>query len=261
MRLGPDEWLLSGPLSEAAQIAGDVEAALRGLHHALVDVGHARVALSVSGPRAADAINSGCALDLSPAAFPAGTATRTLLGKAEIVLATMGRGAGFRDRMRPLVRRLRARFPDRGSPAVSRAGLRRFLPSRGQRARCPTILLQVSLETALRGRTWPIVTPAPGFARWTPRSRCSRSTYSAPSASSDAVSAVLTLAVSSSESSFKYRVASGLLRAFGIRHGVSPIGICEKDPSMRPSGERSARAEEKMMIVYGRMQGRRLVRP
>jgi sarcosine oxidase, subunit gamma len=87
MRLGPDEWLLCGPESEAAQIAGDVEAALGRLHHALVDVGHARVALSVVGPRAADVINSACALDLAPAAFPAGAATRTLLGKAEIILS------------------------------------------------------------------------------------------------------------------------------------------------------------------------------
>jgi sarcosine oxidase subunit gamma len=86
-RLGPDEWLLSGPESEAAQIAGDVEAALASLHHALVDVGHARVALSVSGPRAADVINGGCALDLASPAFPVGAATRTLLGKAEIILS------------------------------------------------------------------------------------------------------------------------------------------------------------------------------
>lgn len=87
MRLGPDEWLLSGLPSEAAQIAGDVEAALARLHHALVDVGHARVALSVSGPRAADVVNCGCALDLTPARFPSGSGTRTLLGKAEIVLS------------------------------------------------------------------------------------------------------------------------------------------------------------------------------
>ena len=32
-------------------------------------------------------INAGCPLDLSPAAFPAGAATRTLLGKAEIILS------------------------------------------------------------------------------------------------------------------------------------------------------------------------------
>jgi sarcosine oxidase subunit gamma len=87
MRLGPDEWLLSGPENEAAQIAVDVEAALARLHQALVDVGHARVALSVLGPRATHVINSACALDLAPAAFPSGTATRTLLGKAEIILS------------------------------------------------------------------------------------------------------------------------------------------------------------------------------
>jgi sarcosine oxidase, subunit gamma len=90
MRLGPDEWLLSGPESEAARIAGDVEAALAPLHHALVDVSHRHVALSVSGPRAVDVINSGCALDLAPPAFPADAATRTLVGKAEIVLSKWG---------------------------------------------------------------------------------------------------------------------------------------------------------------------------
>ena len=78
---------MSGPEGEAAQIAVDVGAALAGLHHSLVDVGHHYAALSVSGPRAADVINSGCPLDLSRAAFPTGCATRTLLGKAEVILA------------------------------------------------------------------------------------------------------------------------------------------------------------------------------
>jgi sarcosine oxidase, subunit gamma len=87
MRLGPDEWLLSGPDAETARIAQDVGAALAGLHHSLVDVSHRHVALSVAGSRAADLLNSGCPLDLSPSAFPAGCATRTLLGKAEVILA------------------------------------------------------------------------------------------------------------------------------------------------------------------------------
>src|SRR4029078_10942607 len=95
MRLGPDEWLLCGPPHEAAQIARDVGAALAQAHHALVDVGHARVALSVSGPSAAAAINSGCALDLAPAAFPPGTSTRTLLGKAEIILSRWSEASAF----------------------------------------------------------------------------------------------------------------------------------------------------------------------
>jgi sarcosine oxidase subunit gamma len=96
MRLGPDEWLLSGPESEAAQIARDVEAALDGLHHALFDVSHRQVALSVAGPGAAAVINAGCPLDLGPTAFPAGSATRTLLGKAEIILSRPGGAPAFK---------------------------------------------------------------------------------------------------------------------------------------------------------------------
>jgi sarcosine oxidase subunit gamma len=87
MRLGPDEWLLSGAEGEAARIARDVGAALEGLHHSLVDVSHRHVAFGVAGARAADVINSGCPLDLAPPAFQVGAATRTLLGKAEVILA------------------------------------------------------------------------------------------------------------------------------------------------------------------------------
>jgi sarcosine oxidase subunit gamma len=95
MRLGPDEWLLSGPESETAQIAGDVGAALGGRHHALFDVSHRQVALCVAGPGAAAMINAGCPLDLGPQAFPAGSATRTLLGKAEIILSRPGAAPSF----------------------------------------------------------------------------------------------------------------------------------------------------------------------
>ena len=52
----------------------------------IVDVSHRDTALAVSGPRAAWAINAFCALDLHPAAFPVGMCTRTVFGKAEIVL-------------------------------------------------------------------------------------------------------------------------------------------------------------------------------
>ena len=85
-RLGPNEWLLIGPDGDADLIAGGVEAALDRRFHALVDIGHRNVGIQVSGPRAADVLNSGCPLDLVEAAFPTGMGTRTLLGKAEIVL-------------------------------------------------------------------------------------------------------------------------------------------------------------------------------
>ena len=95
LRLGPDEWLLCGPETAGNAIANEIEATLRDLTHALVDVSHAHVALSVSGPQAAEAINSGCPLDLSSLAFPLGAATRTLIGNAEIILSRWPDQTGF----------------------------------------------------------------------------------------------------------------------------------------------------------------------
>lgn len=95
-RLGPDEWLIGGPEAEADLLQQEIEKALAGRFFALVDVSHRNVAIEVSGPLAAEALNAGCPLDLSDAAFPAGTATRTLLGKAEIVLMRAGDEPVFR---------------------------------------------------------------------------------------------------------------------------------------------------------------------
>ena len=80
-RLGPDEWLLVAPSGDAPDFA-----ALEGRHHSLVDVSHRYAAFAVEGAHAALVLAAGCPLDLDAGLFTAGTATRTLLGKAEIVL-------------------------------------------------------------------------------------------------------------------------------------------------------------------------------
>lgn len=85
-RLGPDEWLLCAPLDAAAELERSVTAALGAEPHALVDVGHRYAALALEGPQAPTLLAAGCPLDLHPGTFSAGAATRTLLGKAEIVL-------------------------------------------------------------------------------------------------------------------------------------------------------------------------------
>jgi sarcosine oxidase subunit gamma len=85
-RLGPDEWLLCAPVDAAAGLERSVTSALSAEAHALVDVGHRYTALALEGPHASTLLAAGCALDLHPAAFTAGAATRTLFGKAEIVL-------------------------------------------------------------------------------------------------------------------------------------------------------------------------------
>ncbi|MGQ0430137.1 MAG: sarcosine oxidase subunit gamma [Gammaproteobacteria bacterium] len=84
--LGPDEQLLLAPAAEAEAVAAELAAALAGIPHSLVDVGHRQVALTVAGPQADALLNSGCPLDLEPAEFPVDMCTRTLLGKAEVVL-------------------------------------------------------------------------------------------------------------------------------------------------------------------------------
>jgi sarcosine oxidase, subunit gamma len=85
-RLGPDEWLLIAADGEAEIVPGQIETALAGHFYGLVDVGHRNVGIQVVGRHASEVLNSGCPLDLAKAAFPTGSATRTLLGKAEIVL-------------------------------------------------------------------------------------------------------------------------------------------------------------------------------
>jgi sarcosine oxidase subunit gamma len=85
-RLGPDEWLIGAPETDADLMAAALGADLVGRVHSLVDVSHRNVGIEVSGALAPIALNAGCPLDLGDAAFPAGSATRTLFGKAEIVL-------------------------------------------------------------------------------------------------------------------------------------------------------------------------------
>lgn len=84
--LGPDEQLLLGPAGEARILAADLSAALTGIAHSLVEVSHRQVAVQVNGPRASEILSTGCPLDLDPAEFPPGMCTRTLFGKAEIIL-------------------------------------------------------------------------------------------------------------------------------------------------------------------------------
>ncbi|QND56655.1 sarcosine oxidase subunit gamma [Mesorhizobium huakuii] len=80
--LGPDEWLVidegaNDPLADCATVTA---------LHSAVGISHRNIAISVTGPAAEATINSGCPQDLSLDAFPVGAASRTILGKAEIVL-------------------------------------------------------------------------------------------------------------------------------------------------------------------------------
>jgi len=84
--LGPDEWLLICGEQAGNGTAAALGAALAELPHSLVDVSHRQVALELAGPRAETLLAAGCPLDLHISAFPVGMCTRSVLGKAEVVL-------------------------------------------------------------------------------------------------------------------------------------------------------------------------------
>jgi sarcosine oxidase subunit gamma len=95
-RLGPDEWLLCAPAADQLPSTADAQLAdalpatagaqLAGEHYSLVDVGHRYQAFELAAPNAPFLLAAGCPLDLHPSVFGPGCATRTLLGKAEIIL-------------------------------------------------------------------------------------------------------------------------------------------------------------------------------
>jgi sarcosine oxidase, subunit gamma len=84
--LGPDEWLLLADPEEGEAVEAALTVALAGHRHSLVEVSHRNASFALSGPDSALALNSACLLDLDPAAFPVGMCTRTVFGKAELVL-------------------------------------------------------------------------------------------------------------------------------------------------------------------------------
>jgi sarcosine oxidase subunit gamma len=88
--LGPDEQLVLAPVAAAEAVASQLRAALGVLPHSLVDVSHRQIAIEISGPTAQTLLSAGCPLDLHVASFPIGMCTRTILGKAAIVLWRTG---------------------------------------------------------------------------------------------------------------------------------------------------------------------------
>ena len=82
--LGPDEWLLLAPDGEADALGAKLTSALAGVPHSLVDISHRNAGFEITGEHGPAVLNVGCPLDFDP--FPVGMSTRTVLGKAEVVL-------------------------------------------------------------------------------------------------------------------------------------------------------------------------------
>jgi len=84
--LGPRSWLLvARGISALADYAREREA-INAVGGALFDVTAARVAWTVRGPRAADALAKGCPLDFHRRAFASGACAQTLYGHIGVLI-------------------------------------------------------------------------------------------------------------------------------------------------------------------------------
>ena len=81
--LGPDEWLI---LTEAGGDPASKLVSLSSADFSAVDVSHRNTAIMLNGPGVEATLAAGCPQNLSIDAFPPGACSRTILGKAEIIL-------------------------------------------------------------------------------------------------------------------------------------------------------------------------------
>lgn len=83
IRLGPDEWLVPGPAGQDLLAGGRPGASI-------TDVSAQWITLRLTGEHARDVLAQGCAIDLHPRAFPAGTSVQTRLAQAGVILTSLG---------------------------------------------------------------------------------------------------------------------------------------------------------------------------
>lgn len=82
--LGPDEWLVVGDPGTEGSIERQLEGALAGRHHSVVDVSANRIVFDLSD--GLDRLSTACGLDLDPRSWRPGMCAQTLFGGAQVIL-------------------------------------------------------------------------------------------------------------------------------------------------------------------------------
>jgi sarcosine oxidase, subunit gamma len=82
--LGPDQWLVVAQPEEATAIVRDLEEALAGHHHSVLDVGANRIVYEIRD--GLERLASSCGLDLDPSRWQPGMCAQTLYGQAQLIL-------------------------------------------------------------------------------------------------------------------------------------------------------------------------------
>jgi sarcosine oxidase subunit gamma len=86
--LGPDEWLVANPFISPEDLEAGLRAAVSNAG-AVINVSAQRTTLRLRGEHVREVRATGCAIDLHPRAFPAGSAAQTVLGQAGVVLLAL----------------------------------------------------------------------------------------------------------------------------------------------------------------------------
>ena len=84
--LGPSEWLIYGEACRQSDIVTALDAALDGLHTAVVDVSDYYAVMRLSGPRAQTLLNKATPLDLHARVFAVGACAQTRFAHASVLL-------------------------------------------------------------------------------------------------------------------------------------------------------------------------------
>lgn len=82
--LGPDEWLLVGPMTTGPEVAARLTDKLSVYHTSVVDVSSSRVVLDISGPTAPALFASLTSLEM--ARLTPGRCAQTMMAKAQVIL-------------------------------------------------------------------------------------------------------------------------------------------------------------------------------
>ena len=93
--LGPDEWLLKLRDRQGDAMAAALQSALRGVHSAVVDVGHGSTTVMLQGPGSAELLARGCPLDLHPRVFSTGALAQTHIAKASATVLCLYAGIQY----------------------------------------------------------------------------------------------------------------------------------------------------------------------
>jgi sarcosine oxidase subunit gamma len=82
--LGPDEWLVVGEASSEGSIERELQDALVGQPHSVIDVSANRTVFQVID--GLELLASGCSLDLHPSRWLPGMCAQSLFGRAQVIL-------------------------------------------------------------------------------------------------------------------------------------------------------------------------------